>query len=464
MLFLASLSSCLSPPLPSYPAKEDIADRFLSESLILTQSSYDNDVRFEDLKDVYMCIDGSYSMQGYLGRGGVSADQFEFIPLIKRTAMTVSEVTKPIFLRFGEEIIEAEKAELRNSNQMQKNYSDRLWDRLRDLDFYKQMDTRINELIVFFLEQEPKESLFIVVTDGVQSNRGFDLSGLTIAIRKWLDRGYAMEIIGYRSQFDGNIYIDSIPKGEEGHFIWYSSTRGKEETYRPYYLYVFAPNVRILEELNDRLDFQDALGNVFNPSLSIIEDIVLQENIREGIKGEPLRLKARYDMPTALHYVPLLKMEWFGPKFERKMARCLLQFHYRQSARSSAEIFDFQKQFVKIDSVYFDGSQWVNDFNDKKKPTYWITQSDSLLNEYDKKVDFVLTLPRNHERGWYFYHVTLNLNPISLRPPDWVEKWSTRSEYDFAKTLYLSDLSRVMINEIIKEQYIYQFIISLGVS
>ena len=126
-------------------------------------------------------------------------------------------------------------------------------------------------------EEESKPPRFhILVTDGVQSSdnpnldvscdQGSDSTCVNRQISKLLNDGWNATILGVRSEFQGNLYSE-INKS-----VIPVSTGKKMENFRPFYLYVFAPNKEDLESLTKIL--RKSLGEITNSEDSLHEFVL----------------------------------------------------------------------------------------------------------------------------------------------------------------------------------------------
>lgn len=116
----------------------------------------------------------------------------------------------------------------------------------------------------------------ILVTDGVMSTRGHSSSGCAtgsdqVCVRreivKLLDdvvvdgkrvrKGWGGCILGIRSQFNGNVYSEIRPLRGANPVVPYESHDNVPTSYRPFYLFIFSPDVesldRFVEELKGRI-------------------------------------------------------------------------------------------------------------------------------------------------------------------------------------------------------------------
>lgn len=97
----------------------------------------------------------------------------------------------------------------------------------------------------------------ILVTDGVQSTKqsnvdkscakGSDPTCVRHQLTRLMESGWGGAILGMRSEFDGSIYSEIMPKT-----IAYSSGKNPSQ-FRPFFLYIFSPDRSALDKLVDQL-------------------------------------------------------------------------------------------------------------------------------------------------------------------------------------------------------------------
>lgn len=126
-------------------------------------------------------------------------------------------------------------------------------------------------------EEESKPPRFhILVTDGVQSSdnpnldvscdQGSDSTCVNRQISELLNDGWNATILGVRSEFKGNLY------SEINNSVIPVTSGKKTEKFRPFYLYVFAPNKEDLERLTNIL--RRSLGEIADSDDSLHEFVL----------------------------------------------------------------------------------------------------------------------------------------------------------------------------------------------
>lgn len=136
----------------------------------------------------------------------------------------------------------------------------------RDPTFFKEGDTDLVGALTAMAASNRPARYQILVTDGVMSTRKQNLGGCAKgsdqvctrrAIVKLLEKGWGGCILGIRSQFKGNVYSEIKPLRQENPVIAYESHDNAPTSYRPFYLFIFSPDVGSLdgfvEELKERI-------------------------------------------------------------------------------------------------------------------------------------------------------------------------------------------------------------------
>lgn len=316
----------------------------------------------------------------------------------------------------------------------------------------------------------------ILITDGVQSTTGqrTDLSCVEgsdsvcvkNSIMNLLRADWAGAVLGIKSEFKGKIYSEI----KKGLIIDYESTKDDVATYRPFYLYIFSPNHRELDEfvrvLKERL--RPLLGNqeaiheyaLTQPYSDGFADSSI--NIPEESSGELQQVKAQESAPSRHTLKVDVDTEKSGPKAFTLTVSIPWSNHAKDSGTlqelSSALRWDLTQVFPDPNGAAAEG-------NAGRYPELKIIEQ--KVNEGGQ---VVLQLSASWPRGtgelkWRAYRLAGHLNLESPVPP-WIRQWSTdmdTTQGEGNKTLNIqSSLSGLWRNPTLEKQTVGEIYLRVG--
>jgi hypothetical protein len=146
---------------------------------------------------------------------------------------------------------------------------------LHDRQQYRMLYNPDDILIRGLVDQQPS-TLSLVVTDGVESAADGKVNTVVVsAIRDWLNQGKPLGIFIFKSVFSGKVF-----SAGGNTFI------GETTAARPFYAFVFSPNLRDIQDLQEKLE--NKFGDKF------IRAIVFSDRSITGNIEMPLEINASY--------------------------------------------------------------------------------------------------------------------------------------------------------------------------
>ena len=273
-------------------------------------------------------------------------------------------------------------------------------------------------------ESKRANRLVIIVTDLFQ-DKG-DINSLVAELKeKYIEKGIEVGLLGFRSQFNGEIYDIGFGEGK----IDYDSEQGDPETYRPFYLLVLGKYADIANYFDNLIarGFDEAKTIIFsrylvspllsfngasienttnlNPDGFVPPDPRLQQyEIRDGSKSASISAKMKY--------VPSLHaMNFNSDTFEVSII---------------AKCSDEEKTKVK-----------------KAQECLEVTSTLSK-NEDGAELNIQCSLDSQSlpQKAVYLYEVVLSPNFDTFQVPEWCSEWDMGADRDGSKTLNLVNFVR----------------------
>lgn len=217
----------------------------------------------DDVKDIDVYVDGTFSMAGYVNCEGKSV----YMTALENIERANSK-GKIQFIRFGDEYKKLSRDEFLKSNRVE---------------FYDQKDTSIQDVI----NRMSDNKLTIIVTDLFQTNQ--DLYSLTNALKNkvFSNPSKAFAIVGMRSQFNGTIY--DIGKNKKS----FSYDSGNNtNAFRPFYFLVSGEENVVRNYLNSFRKTHDSKDDfkeiMFSKNLGSNNVLAVGKNDNKGEKAKPM--------------------------------------------------------------------------------------------------------------------------------------------------------------------------------
>lgn len=433
-IIVLSIGCSTSPDIPE-PGPEVIKTEF-------PVSSPSPNTNIEQIK---LYLDASQSMQGFIGSENCYTEVLQHL-------VSVPTSIAPIrFFKFGTKISEM---------------GDEFWNAVHSRGFYNQADTQLSLVISEFSSRKPDHNpdstLFLILTDATQSYGGYNLISMTNAISQWVDKGYAVEIIGFRSPFHGTIYSEMDPGVE----FTYDSTEGNKTTYRPFYVFVFAPTSQALRDFNRILQQSGVKGYFFNPIAPLIERYEVELNTQQFDSKSPLSLYKRDKIvQSSLASSTITYLFWKGSKKRNETAQIKDTVSYRLHSEDCVSFRNPEELKTEVKCEYFANSNWEKVKAEDNLPPPEIAPSSQNISHPDYCLDICWSFPKPQKSGWYVYQIRFFPDIGSLDLPSWVRDWSTDKddEYQYGnRTLYLSNLVMNLINKVTAKQQLAEHYIVIG--
>jgi hypothetical protein len=395
-----------------------------------------------EIKSVELYLDGSGSMRGFLGGGE------QYVGLLRNLVTNVRSSLAPLqCFKFGA------------GDPVQIDESD-CWEAVRSASFYGQGETRLDRVIGQISTRRDPSTLFLIVTDGIQaqSARGYNALTLASEVSGWVGKGGSVELVGFRASFHGKVYSEMRP----GVWFKYDSTEGREETYRPFYVFVFAPTPHELETFNLvlRPSQGELNGRVFNPSSFGFNNRALRIPLEQF--GGDFDLYREDRIITDASSIPVLYATWRGPYRENKLGalKTLLDLDMNPDVEGR---FNAPSDLGTTASVKVYGKDGFEEAPFRRLPESH--RCDPGEDRLRRCFDITWSFVRPHEQDWCVYHIVIFPSQGSMEPPEWVNNWSTDRDFErksATKTLYLSTLVRVLINTVTIREPIAEHFIVIG--
>lgn len=322
-------------------------------------------------------------------------------------------------------------------------------------------------------DEPPPARYHILVTDGVQStsqqrpNLGCTAGSDQVCVRKkileLLNKGWGAAVIGLRSEFDGKVFSEIA-----GTVINYQSRGGDQQTYRPFYIYLFSPDRAELDKLaavlTERLStvvgggairelaLTSAYADGFaRSSVAITKGKESALELSRAREEEPSRHTLRVDVDTEASgpesFALTVEVPWSG------------RAQYAGTPRERAELVSWSLQPV------------YHTHDAEGKPEGWrypelkIVEQ-SVDDEGRAQLRLAAQWPRaTGEPGWRVYRLEGRLN-LESQTPAWVREWSTNLDTTpeaANKTLNLeSALLGLWRNDVLRDQCVAETYIRVG--
>lgn len=397
------------------------------------------------VSEIQVYLDASASMSGFLTTGSV------FSRILRELTSSPEAVAKTKFYQFGETVIPVAR--------------EQIWAKASQQNFYNQRWTAFASLLNRKMQSAPKSTMFLVITDGVQSlKEGYDLSRMVQSLADGLRRGWQVEILGFKSQFEGKIYSELNDK-----LSFSYRTGNKAALYRPFYFFVFAPSRQALQDFNQLLGKASGLSfNLLNPGLPVVE----KYRAKTLPPTEPMILFKRDSFPQGVQLVPVDYLAVLEPA---KVREKIFTVDTALDFLKVSPLYNGQSRLrARVSGFYSpDDQKWTPLageellFEPEFTPVTPKAPSSSSRQPEEKplfsyRVSWHFNIPE--KAGWYVYRISYLPEIGSPAFPQWVNKWSTDNDQSpvYAnRTLYFSQLVELLLNQITIEQPVGEHYIAI---
>jgi len=414
-LFLLSLPGCLRKQPP--PVEDTILRHF--------SSSLQNGEPKE--KNVRFYLDASGSMKGFLSSQPGRYNRYSYImqDLLATKNAIWSSADNQYYL-FGEGPVRVNESTIKEMITTPVRY-----------------DQNKTDLTVAFPDSLSTDN-YIVVTDNVQDlldGNPFQIPFIEKKISSWFRNGGLMEMIIFRSQFNGSV--------SQGGPNIRMKTGNKYSEYRPFYIYLFSRSQK------DIKDFCSKISSMSNDSLVTL-------GFANPISLVDLRLDLHKDWQKSLDLfkhsgtkqIPVEYFEWRTERFDTAELTVCFQMKENRSFMGVdlSSLIDSKPRF---ESMVFEprDSSYIRDCVDVGRT--WI---DSLgLN-----ITFKIKKP-SRRKLWHVHQIKLILNPANLEIPGWIKELSNNDADSGCvnKTLFLDRLIGSISSAYIRDVTVAQFYLAI---
>jgi hypothetical protein len=399
---------------------------------------------------VVVYVDASESMRGFVVRRATSI----YSDLLRNMQMKLDKV-------YGSAGVEyCDFYSLKSDKQMYLSSmsSDEFSQMHLNPDSYAYDATPLDSLFTRFVQASDSGATgtYIVITDGVQSRKGFNFVGMRDPISEWLKkRGRSIGLFAVRSQFDGPAFSErNIVTGAGPHRLGtYTAIGADTGRFRPFYVYVFAADTA------DR---------------GLLLDVVR----RTDVKG--LRLSSGADIVGAglAHYLELssslvrAEATTVLTKLQRTRDRVNSARLVRRSGRYPVSYLQWEGQglrgeagYVNVSVVtpvngvsaydFLSGFQGCElEFRGLHRSTGRVVDACISAESVDSRIesvgndtllafDMVLKMLAPQDTGWTDFQVELMPTDRTVSCPAWVTQWSSNDDSDvrdYNRTYLISDV------------------------
>jgi hypothetical protein len=301
---------------------------------------------------------------------------------------------------------------------------------------YQGTSTPIAALMRRFDAGDSHKHLHVLISDMVQSDRGVDQIALVSALQSLVRRNVHLQILGFRSGFDGTYFVESSA-GCLATKIPVSVTQRLPGLGRPFYLLVVAPDVASLARLRktvlDRLGARESFTPTENPLP--VASVEYAPSQRSGAIWRLLRRPER-DPQTGAFYTAVMVSA------EESRAHSGLRMRYAVTKHvvfEGAEKLEIGARTAAFERGRFEPPRRAGSLAaDREFP------ADAFLN-------VTYRLPAPEPGVWQLYEFQIRGGTGNLSPPAWMLDWSTDNDCppgEANRTHRLALFGRTLINAI----------------
>lgn len=373
-------------------------------------------------------IDGTPSMQGF-----VNIPDSRYIRTLRlldmATTTAFSQSQPPRYYRFG-----LNRTRLSGETSTRIAQSPGFYDGSSE----SFLDARIDKAVEP-IDNTPVNEVYIVVTDLYQQE-GEMTAVLNSLKTNYLDKGYAVGILGVRSEFDGIVY----DVGLTNEYSDYTTTPNKPETFHPFYVMVLGTYENVASYFDrlkqasqsDGLNFSDDQFVIFyhrlveQPSLLNIESDILGSNLA-GIERQ-VTINDGNVMLLVPNERNIERLMFKNTDSAEQSQGIQYEFAYNPLPYVLSVSPDFQLKFA---GTFNNDSP---DFEDIDRNAVAEFMQASNWNIQENTIDFsMLFNSPKMETG--VYKITVDVVPTSITGRNWWPKWNLaeKDQFDGSKTYNL---------------------------
>jgi hypothetical protein len=373
-------------------------------------------------------IDGTSSMQGF-----VNIPDSRYIRTLRlldmATTTAFSQSQPPKYYRFGIN-------RTRLTGETSTRIAQSPW--FYDGDSESLLDARIDKAVEP-IDDTPANEVYIVVTDLYQQE-GEMTAVLNSLKTNYLDKGYAVGILGVRSEFDGIVY----DVGLTNQYFDYTTNSNKPETFHPFYVMVLGTYENVASYFDrlkqasqsDGLNFSDDQFVIFyhrlvkQPSLLNIESDILDSNIA-GIERQ-VTINDGNVMLLVPNERNIERLMFKNTDFSEQSPAIPYEFAYNPLPYVLSVSPDFQ---LKLAGEFNNDTPDFEDI-DQNAVAEFIQASNWNIQENTIDFSMLFNSPKM-ETG--VYKITVDVVPKALKGKDWWPKWNLaeKDQFDGSKTYNL---------------------------
>jgi hypothetical protein len=425
--FTALLVSFTDPP---FPAQKQIEQTFRAEPISEGRAAPSPNSAL----DVY--IDGSQSMQGFTQDG-----QTNFTRKLRLIVDQANNGLNPQIICFSTELTVL---------------PDYTVQQLLSPSFYKGLDTPLSTVLNRIADNASR--MAIVISDMVQSDAHSDEVKLSRALTTLMQKKLQIELLAFRSSFNGDYYIENLPKkhGRQQSFELHTS-ESLPDAGRPFYVLAVGPDRPALQHLEHLALHNTEADKTFSPA------------------DPPLTVENVAYAPAPGKNATWVVKSKTGPFREesgRERSFLWLEETAAGNPPHSLRLRITGKQTIHLANPYDIGVEvrkaTYRGFSPLAPPTP--TDAVGVQAEYEKDAkkgstnQLIVTyrFPEPPRDAWDIYEIKLSAGEGNLDRPEWVEKWSTTDDRTAAtanQTFQLAQLVDTTLRAITEkvafsEQYI----------
>jgi len=381
-----------------------------------------------DNLDIY--IDGSQSMQGF-----TAIRQSNFCTMIGEIMLQAEAAQFHLTTyKFASEITKLDNPSL---NQLQSP------------DFYRGHDTRLAELLRV-IGSRPQDSA-VIISDLVQSEPGSDSQALVEELAAIGASTRQMDLIAYRSSFDGT-YDPEYKSSDHPGKLRLKVSQQVPDQGRPYYLLVIAPNTASLEKIKDHLlAHRPPLREFDATQVPIKIDSITLNGTSPGVASWALysRFSPVNDGTDAFATGFL----WQGAD----SSPATVDLPVTMQVSSQTPIRQPDRLDLRVDQADWNG----NSFGQPRQVA--IPLGGSIID--GEHLQLTLTLDKPAKGTWSTYFIRIGSGDGNLDIPQWISAWSTDDDStlsDGNRTYELRLLALAMVNAISEREESGEWILKIG--
>jgi len=373
--------------------------------------------------EIFVIIDASKSMKGFLGAPGYKRGLTEYCSCIRtlQASLDAREIPARYFI-FGEEI-----------REINKRYVERA---LRYQSFYNADFTRLDNLLRKICYSETTSKIpkaIVIITDGVISTPDrADYRRIIGELSRWVGKGNNFEILALKSYYYGSAYSEDL-----GRIV------GKYNGYRPFYLFVLSPKLHFGIGLVNWLRQSGISVDIKYVNLSA--PLFISKSVQLKVPGKTTygrkNILSNYDCSQSVKYLYWVQKNNSANDGEIEVNSIIRpripgsEFTINVSAQtieliSYATPLDQDSNLVLIPSV-------------ELRNAYYSYAGNNII-----KIKFNIGISPLNTKGWNAYNLAIKLKPGAIVLPTWINSYSTNSDtrvVNYGKTYRLEELIRSIL-------------------